>query len=159
MNLIFNIILPFLTLSILNYLTYKAMPHCQQSNLNGTTILSNGLRIHYKGNNSLRKMESRITKASIGITIMYLICHTPRVITNLSEILEDKNLEVIKWLEDITTIVSDNEEIFSMFQWYHYLASINHLLITMNSSFNFLFYWSYCRKIKTNNSNISLLSM
>ena len=98
MNLIFNIILPFLTLAILNYLTYKAMPHCQQSNLNGTTILSNGLRIHYKVDNSLRKMESRITKASIGITIMYFICHTPRVITNLSEILVDKDPEVFNHL-------------------------------------------------------------
>ena len=106
------------------------------------------LRIHYKGENSLRKMESRITKASIGITIVYLICHTPRAITNLSEILEHKNTEVIKWLENINTIVSDNEEIFPMFQWYHYLASINHLLITMNSSFNFLFYWSYSRTNK-----------
>ena len=100
MNLIFNIILPFSTLAVLNYLTYKAMPHHQQSNSNSTTILSNGLRIHYKVGNSLLKMESRITRASIGITIMYLFCHTPRVITNLSAILEDKNteenIEVIK---------------------------------------------------------------
>ena len=101
MNLIFNIILPFLTLAILNYLTYKAMmPHCRQSNLNGSIVLANGLRIHYKGNNSLRKIEYRITKASIGITIMYLICHTPRVITNLSEILVDEDVEVINRHED-----------------------------------------------------------
>ena len=113
MNFIFNIILPFSTLAILNYLTYKAMmPHCRQSNSNGSTILANGLRIHYKGNNTLRKIEFRITKASIGITIMYIICHTPRVITNLTIILVDKDPEVFNRFEDIKIIVFDNEETF-----------------------------------------------
>ena len=113
MNFIFNIILPFSTLAILNYLTYKAMmPHCRQSNLNGSTVLANGLRIHYKGNNTLRKIEFRITKASIGITIMYLICHSPRIITNLTITMVDKNPEVFNRFEDIKTIVFDNEETF-----------------------------------------------
>ena len=113
MNIIFNIILPFSTLAILNYLTYKAMmPHCRKSNLNGSTILANGLRIHYKGNNTLRKIEFRITKASIGITIMYLICHTPRVITNLTITIVDKNPEVFNRFEDIEIIVFNNEETF-----------------------------------------------
>ena len=31
------------------------------------------------------------------------------------------------------------------FQWLPILVSFNHLLITVNCSFNFLFYWSYCR--------------
>ena len=88
------------------------MPHCRQSNLNGSTILANGLRIHYKGNNTLRKIEIRITKASIGITIMYLFCHTPRVITNLTRTIVDKDPEVLNRFEDIKIIVFDNEETF-----------------------------------------------
>ena len=49
-----------------------------------------GLRIHHGGESLVRKRETRITKASIGITIMFLICNTPRVIPNLVEVLMDQ---------------------------------------------------------------------
>ena len=49
-----------------------------------------GLRIHHGGESLVRKREARITKASIGITIMFLICNTPRVIPNLVEVLMDQ---------------------------------------------------------------------
>ena len=38
------------------------------------------------------------------------------------------------------------------FQWLPILVSFNHLLITVNCSFNFLFYWSYCRGTGVSNS-------
>ena len=44
-----------------------------------------GLRSH-GGENILRKREARITKASIAITIMFVICHTPRVVPNVMEV-------------------------------------------------------------------------
>jgi hypothetical protein len=47
-----------------------------------------GLRSH-GGENIVRKREARITKASIAITIMFVFCHTPRVIPNLFEVLGD----------------------------------------------------------------------
>ena len=50
-----------------------------------------GLRIHNGGESLVRKRETRITKASIGITVMFLICNTPRVIPNLVEVLMDQN--------------------------------------------------------------------
>lgn len=80
-----------------------------------------GLRSH-GGGGTVRKREARITKASIGITVMYLLCHTSRVIPNLYETAE---IEIGP-------------------SWLPILVSINHLLITINSSFNFLFYLSYC---------------
>ena len=30
------------------------------------------------------------------------------------------------------------------FQWFHFLISLNHLLVTANSSFNFLIYFNAC---------------
>ena len=124
MTLIFNTLLPVFTLSILNYLTYKAMSKSIHNNDHGqplTNSQTSGLRSH-GGGGTVRKREARITKASIGITVMYLICHTPRVIPNLYE-----------------TAGIENRP-----SWLPILVSINHLLITINSSFNFLFYLSYC---------------
>lgn len=122
MSLIFNTVLPLLTLTILNYLTYQAIQKSLQlannppsnnaeipdQNLRrifslksmsrktstvtiNSTNPQDGLRIHLNGENLIRKREARITKASIGITIMFLICHTPRVIPNLFEFLVDPN--------------------------------------------------------------------
>ena len=118
MTLIFNTLVPVTTLSILNYLTYKAM---SKSIHNNDQEGANGLRSH-GGGGTVRKREARITKASIGITVMYLICHTPRVIPNLYETAGIENLPT----------------------WLPIVISVNHLLITVNSAFNFLFYLSYC---------------
>jgi hypothetical protein len=66
----------------------------QNNSLPNTEGISNGnegLRIHNGGESLVRKREARITKASIGITIMFLICNTPRVIPNLVEVLMDQN--------------------------------------------------------------------
>jgi len=82
-----------------------------------------GLRSH-GGENILRKREARITKASIAITIMFVICHTPRVVPNVME-------------------VALEQDAFP--KWLPLLVSFNHLLITINSSFNFLFYLSFCQ--------------
>ena len=84
MTLIFNTLLPVMTLGILNYLTYKALSQSVHNNEN------NQLRSH-GGGETVRKRETRITKASIGITLMYLVCHTPRVIPNLNEIIANEN--------------------------------------------------------------------
>ena len=84
MTLIFNTLLPLLSLGLLNYLTYKAMSQSVHNNDN------NQLRSH-GGGGTVRKREARITKASIGITLMFLICHAPRVLPNLNEIIGDEN--------------------------------------------------------------------
>ena len=149
MTLIFNTLLPLITLTTLNYLTYKALkrsvtlskgaqqnqginnrhdllaqrnsdsqyvrrivsfyknssreteknPQDPEKNPQDSEIRiqenptnpkshQEGLRSH-GGENLIRKREARITKASIGITVMFVVCHTPRVIPNLFEVLVD----------------------------------------------------------------------
>ena len=142
MTLVFNTIVPLLTLTILNYLTYKAIMQSLKLGSQPQTVTNTpggsvggtgnevappsqyvrkivsfyrnpgglnrnrnhslpsssnieGLRIHHGGENLVRKREARITKASIGITIMFLICNTPRVIPNLFEVLADEFPKVI----------------------------------------------------------------
>ena len=56
-----------------------------RSQHNCNVLVSDGLRSH-GGENIVRKREARITKASIAITIMFVICHTPRVIPNVMEV-------------------------------------------------------------------------
>ena len=58
------------------------------TNTNTSTVLNpsaDGLRSH-GGENIVRKREARITKASIAITLMFVICHTPRIIPNVMEV-------------------------------------------------------------------------
>ena len=57
----------------------------------GILNANEGLRIHHGGESLVRKREARITKASIGITLMFLVCNTPRVIPNLVELLMGQN--------------------------------------------------------------------
>ena len=40
-----------------------------------------------------------------------------------------------------------------VFQWFHVLVSFNHLLVTANSSFNFLIYFSSCHARKNGKAN------
>lgn len=126
MSLIFNTLLPLLTLTILNYMTYQAIQKSIQLQAAASQVVTKtvdetdeflrtprrrfssrqkstassvqikmqaleGLRSHGSSENTVRKIEARITKASIGITIMFLVCHTPRVIPNLFEVLVDQN--------------------------------------------------------------------
>lgn len=127
MSLIFNTLLPLLTLTILNYMTYQAIQKSIQLQAVASQVVTrtvdetseflktpcrrfssrqrssvsvvnkiniqklDGLRSHGSSENTVRKIEARITKASIGITIMFLICHTPRVIPNLFEVLVDQS--------------------------------------------------------------------
>ena len=44
----------------------------------------------------------------------------------------------------VMSLISNSLNVLS-FQWLPILVSFNHLLITVNCSFNFLFYLSYCR--------------
>jgi hypothetical protein len=75
--------------------TYRkpAFNRARNHSLSNPEVILNGnegLRIHHGGESLVRKRETRITKASIGITIMFLICNTPRVIPNLVEVLMDQ---------------------------------------------------------------------
>ncbi|XP_059096177.1 G-protein coupled receptor daf-37-like isoform X2 [Tigriopus californicus] len=182
MNLVVNMIIPFLTMGIMNYIIYRAMNHSHNltrasittfrssstSTLGGAHRINahqpeqrrptlqrraSSLLLRNFGSsrnsdqpqqnlrrsceNVLRKREARITRASIAITIMFVICHVPRCIPNVMEILRPE--ESPKWIP--------------------IMININHLLISVNSAFNFLFYVSYCwgkRKQGTQTTNTTI---
>ena len=53
---------------------------------NGAQASTDGLRSHGGAVNIVRKRETRITRASIAITVMFVLCHTPRVVPNVLEV-------------------------------------------------------------------------
>lgn len=45
-----------------------------------------GGQLRRSGEHTLRKREVRITRTSVALTLMFLICHAPRFIPNITEI-------------------------------------------------------------------------
>lgn len=67
------------------------------------------------GHESLRRREIRMAKVSITIVIIFLICHTPKTFPTILELLHKAPHPL--------------------------LIEMSHLLLTINSSVNFLIYW------------------
>ena len=71
-----------------------------------------------------RKRRNRsITLVLVGIIVLFLICHTGEValaVYELADVLDGKRVQFPEWA--------------------NYLMQINHLLIVMNSSLNFVIY-------------------
>ena len=94
MNLIFNTFFPQILMIVMNYLIYRTM-NCREEMQRNS---QNNLRSFNGGNgngiirrsceNTLRRREARITRASIAITVMFVVCHAPRCIPNLMELLK-----------------------------------------------------------------------
>ena len=61
---------------------------------------------------------------------VFLVCHIPRVVLNIQELL---------MLEDLLQCLG---ELFAPPAWFLCLTSFNHLLLGINSSVNFLIYCS-----------------
>lgn len=86
-----------------------------------------------------RPASSYSTLTLLAIVIMYIVCNIPRLVLNLAEhLLQDQ--------------ISTNLDICGceMFpDWFIVLISINHFLLTVNSSANFIIYLSLEKKFKT----------
>merc|ERR1711884_13604 len=65
------------------------------------------------------------------IVIMYILCNLPRLALNLSEYLLQAEL-----------YAADTCGCFLSPVWFSVMCSLNHFLLTFNSSTNFLIYWS-----------------
>eukprot|EP00093_Oithona_nana_P011302 11302.XXX_412372_410513_1 [CDS] Oithona nana genome sequencing. len=70
-----------------------------------------------------KKRDAKYTRASVVMVVAFVVCNTPRCVPNI--------MEIIVGLEASPP-------------WVWVLAQINHLLGVVNSSFNFLIYWSFC---------------
>jgi len=73
----------------------------------------------------VKKQEAKYTRASVVMVVLFILCNTPRIIPNAMELYYD-----LREMEKMTWVTS--------------LVSVNHLLLVLNSSFNFLIYLSFC---------------
>ena len=74
---------------------------------------------------------SQAAVALLIIVIMYILCNLPRLALNLSEYLLQAEL-----------YAADTCGCFLSPVWFSVMCSLNHFLLTFNSSTNFLIYWS-----------------
>ena len=78
LNLVFNQIGPITILIILNTFIYKALKkQCSETkeSIRGGQV------------SPLRKYERRMTRTSIIITLAFLICHIPRMVPNILDLI------------------------------------------------------------------------
>ena len=86
-----------------------------------------------------RPASTYSTVTLLAIVIMYIVCNIPRLVLNLAEhLLQDQ--------------ISNNFDVCGCEKfptWFIILVSINHFLLTVNSSANFIIYSSLEKKFKT----------
>ena len=87
--------------------------------------------------NSKTLTHSAITLTAI--VIMYIVCNIPRLVLNLAEYLYQSQL-----YQDYAECACVRSE-----PWIDVALRLNHLLLTVNSSANFLIYWSVGKKFQS----------
>ena len=86
-----------------------------------------------------RTVSSNSAFTLIAIVIMYVICNIPRLVLNLAEHLLEEE-------------INNNFDLCGCHQepiWFLFLIHVNHFLLTVNSSANFIIYLSMEKKFKT----------
>ena len=79
-NYIVNFAFPILTLVVLNYQIYKEL----RKNIRHEVSLGRRHQNEQK-KNALRKRDIRLTRISIIIVVTFMVCHIPRFIMNVIE--------------------------------------------------------------------------
>ena len=86
-NLVVNYLGPMFVLIILNCLIYKALK--RNNSTHSSTRSENGIRRNVgQSSDALRKRDVRLTRISIIIVIVFILCHFPRIIPNVAEMAE-----------------------------------------------------------------------
>ena len=149
LNLVFNGLIPFASIIILNALLYKQLKviisgeDCIFQSLPAATVqitLNIGQHLNkgdYIGNNvhnnnkrtRMKSHEMILARVSILIVIVFIICHSVRWIPNMYELIERINLK------------KDQKEI-KWPSWIQTITQISHFLTVLNSSVNFYIYWT-----------------
>ena len=78
------------------------------------------------------KRNIRLTRISIVIVVIFIICHVPRMIPNVAEM---AGVDTIKYYDYFTVILS-----------------INQLLLTINSTVNYIIYFILCGRRQQSNT-------
>jgi len=111
LNLIFSVIIPFLSLFFLNFHICRIL------------MQQNGI-LRRTGENSLRRRERRLVMTCLAIVVVFLSCHTLKMILNIIEV----------YYIDFKKI----DEALS--GWGDILINISHFFLTLNSSINYIIY-------------------
>ena len=137
LNLVFNGIIPFTLLIILNMLLYKRLKLILSDT--STYIRASSVESNQPSNlpseqnglikNNMRRLKASeivLAKVSIFIVFVFILCHSVRWIPNIYELIQrmyqedEKNIHWPSWIESIT--------------------HISHFLTVFNSSVNFYIY-------------------
>ena len=121
------------------------------ADLNITELSSNFSFIdrytHHKATNRAVSGELNLATVLICIVVVFIICHVPRIILNCTELFM------------LDTILSCPDT-FTPPNWNYCLASVNHALLIINASINFIIYTSvgdnFKKSLKQMMSRLSL---
>ena len=80
---------------------------------------------------AITKRNIRFTRISIIIVMIFIICHVPRMIPNIAE------------LAGVNT---------AKYDFFTVILSTNHLLLTINSTVNYIIYFILCGRRRQSNS-------
>ena len=152
LNLLVTQIGPICVLSILNCMVYKELKRSttlQQQNNQTTNFLVTSQNIHNQngiagptpsivtqsGVEALTKRNIRLTRISIVIVMVFIICHVPRMIPNIAE---------------MAGVDTANYDVFTV------ILSINHLLLTISSTVNYIIYFILCGRRQQSSDTTTL---
>ena len=146
-KLIVHGIIPFVSLSILNYRIYSGMIRrkpfegSQRSQIQKSIKEANrnqNTNENLKQENSVSQRKANERKQAIVLFIiifMHLICHIPRFLINLHEFF------ILDYLRETLAPVKDVQKLCASFPiWALAVTSISQCLLTLNSSSNFYIY-------------------
>merc|ERR1719228_2334223 len=94
-----------------------------------------GRRVHTVGGGTKSKQKEYQTSLLLlgSIVMVYLCCNIPRLVLNLAEVIAEDDMLICEHAPKWTSI----------------LLGVSHLSLTLNSSVNFLIYFSLGKKFKT----------
>ena len=127
-------VLPIILLIYFNYKIYKSI---KKSNHRQRTMSTRSSNMKMP----TRKKEYNLAIVFMGIAIIFLVCHTPRNILSLVEVMLIKNGEVCKNATDALNNLKVTDPLLYEFPtWIHLGTSISHLMLVINSSTNIVLY-------------------
>lgn len=118
-------ILPFTSLLFLNYGIYRAM---KQRRTN-TSLANSNRNNNTTATNNHESEENRQALVLFFIVLLFLVCNVPRIVLNFYEM-----LTINAFRENVDNIC------FQLPEWVMITTSLSLLLMTINSSINFLIY-------------------
>lgn len=98
------------------------------------------LKMVRTGHDSLRKRELRLARVSMIIVLIFMVCHSPKIIPSVCEIAHG-DAKVTDELYTMNAIFINYTYMFLYFQFVPFFIEVSHLMLTINCSLNFPTYF------------------